>query len=64
VRCINEFFESYVEISRMQVGKRQTVETLINEEALIFAKYLRDELKEWMPRFQLAYASLINLRIG
>jgi hypothetical protein len=28
----------------------QTIETLINEEALLFAKYLREEKKEWLPR--------------
>jgi hypothetical protein len=26
------------------------IETLINEEALLFAKYLRNEKKEWIPR--------------
>jgi hypothetical protein len=30
----------------MKVGERQTIETLINEEALLFAKYLRDEKKD------------------
>jgi hypothetical protein len=39
-----------VEIPRIRVGRRQTIETLINEEALLFAKYLRDERKEWIPR--------------
>jgi hypothetical protein len=37
------FFESIVDIPRIKVGKRQTVETLINEEALLFAKFLRKE---------------------
>jgi len=32
------------------VGKRQTIETLINEEALLLAKFLRDERKTWTPR--------------
>ena len=31
-------------------GKKQTVETLINEEALLFAKYLRNERETWIPR--------------
>jgi hypothetical protein len=31
-------------------GKKQEFETLINEEALLFAKYLRNEIKEWKPR--------------
>jgi hypothetical protein len=30
----------------MKVGKKQTVETLISEEALLFAKYLRAERRE------------------
>jgi CRISPR-associated protein Cas1 len=50
MRELNRFFESHVEIPRMKVGKRQTLETLISEEALLLAKYLRDEKKEWNPR--------------
>jgi len=37
------------------VGKRQTVETLINEEALLLAKFLRDERKTWIPRIVYRY---------
>jgi CRISPR-associated protein Cas1 len=40
---LNSFFESTVEIPRIRHGKKQTVETLINEEALLLARYLRDE---------------------
>jgi CRISPR-associated protein Cas1 len=47
---LNRFFESYVEIPRMKVGKRQTLETLISEEALLLAKFLRNERREWNPR--------------
>ncbi|MBT0159917.1 CRISPR-associated endonuclease Cas1 [Candidatus Bathyarchaeota archaeon A05DMB-2] len=50
MRELNGFFESNVEIARMKVGKRQTLETLISEEALLLAKYLRDERKDWNPR--------------
>jgi len=32
------------------MGKEQEIETLINEEALLFAQYLRNERQEWMPR--------------
>ena len=39
-----------VEIPRVKVGNRQEIETLINEEALLLAKYLRGEKKEWVPR--------------
>ena len=47
---LNKYFETIMEIPRMKVGKRQTFETLINEEALLLAKYLRNERKEWNPR--------------
>ena len=40
---LNTYFETKVEIPRMKVGKRQEIETLINEEALLLAKYLRNE---------------------
>jgi CRISPR-associated endonuclease Cas1 len=43
-------FESFVEIPRMRHGRRQTLETLINEEAYLLAKYLRKELTAWNPR--------------
>ena len=35
---------------RYQVGKKQTIETLINEETLLLAKFLRNERKEWNPK--------------
>ena len=47
---LNNYFEMVIEIPRMKVGKRQTFETLISEEALLFAKYLRGEKKDWIPR--------------
>ena len=47
---LNDYFEAYVDIQRIRVGERQTIETLINEEALLFAKYLRNEKKNWIPR--------------
>ena len=43
-------FERQVEIPRIKVGKKQTIETLFNEEALLFAKYLRHERESWIPR--------------
>jgi len=51
---LNELFEIEVEVPRIRVGKRQTIETLINEEALLFAKYLRDEQESWIPRIALS----------
>lgn len=52
-RMVNNFFETTFEIPRIKVGERQTTETLINEEALLFAKYLRGEKKEWIPRIEI-----------
>jgi hypothetical protein len=43
-------FESSVEIPRIKHGKRQTLDTLVSEEALLLAKFLRNEGKEWNPR--------------
>jgi hypothetical protein len=39
-----------VQIPRVRMGEQQEIETLINEEALLFAKYLRDEKPIWHPR--------------
>ncbi|MDH5481481.1 MAG: CRISPR-associated endonuclease Cas1 [Candidatus Bathyarchaeota archaeon] len=44
------YFETIVETPRMKYGKRQTIETLINEEAFLFAQYLRNEIPTWIPR--------------
>jgi len=46
----DDVFESMVEIPRIRIGRRQTVETLIKEEAMLLAKYLRKERKTWSPR--------------
>ena len=51
MKQLNEYFESYVKIPRMKVGKKQTIETLINEEIMIFAKFLREEQEVWKLRF-------------
>jgi CRISPR-associated protein Cas1 len=47
---LNSFFETRVEVKRIRNGEHQTLETLINEEALLFAKYLRGENQSWFPR--------------
>ena len=49
-KCIHDYFRSMVEIPRIKVGSKQEFETLINEEALLFAKFLRDETETWNPR--------------
>jgi CRISPR-associated protein Cas1 len=50
VRELNRFFETRVEIPRIRVGQGQTLETLINEEALLLAKFTRNESETWRPR--------------
>jgi hypothetical protein len=46
---IDEFFESYVKVPRMKIGKKQTIETLINEKSLLLSRFLRNEQKMWYP---------------
>ena len=48
----NKTFEYTLEIPRIKIGKKQTVETLINEEALRFANLIRNEKSIWKPRLQ------------
>jgi len=50
---LNRFFEKKVEVKRIRNGEHQTIETLINEETLLFAKYLRQEYNTWVPRLPL-----------
>jgi CRISPR-associated protein Cas1 len=45
-----QYFELVVEIPRIKVGKRQSIETLIKEETMLLAKYIRDERKDWIAR--------------
>jgi hypothetical protein len=42
VKQFNAFFEREVEVPRIRIGKRQTIETLINEEELLLVEFLRD----------------------
>ena len=43
-------FESSVDIPRIKLGIMQSIETLINEEALLFSKYVRNGQGRWTPR--------------
>jgi hypothetical protein len=47
---LNLFFERSVNVPRIKHGKTQTIDTLISEEALLLAKYLRNEKRDWLPR--------------
>ena len=50
MKRLQVYFESMIEIPLIRYGKRQKIETLINEEVLLLAKYLRDERKTCIPR--------------
>ena len=50
LRGINTYFRSKVDVPRIRNGKEQEIETLIGEEALLLAKYLRNEVSCWVPR--------------
>jgi CRISPR-associated protein Cas1 len=50
INRLNAYFETEVSIPRIRMGQKQEIETLISEEAFLFAKYLRDEKPTWNPR--------------
>jgi CRISPR-associated protein Cas1 len=50
MKSLYRYFQMKVEVPRIRRGKRQELETLISEEAFLFAKYLRDEIETWIPR--------------
>jgi len=47
---LQNYFQLKVEIPRIRRGKQQEIETLINEEAYLLAKYVRGERENWIPR--------------
>lgn len=53
MKKLNAFFESIVDTPRIKHGNKQTLETLINEEAMLFAQYLRNERPDWSPRLMM-----------
>jgi len=53
---LNSLFNREADIPRMRYGEKQTLDTLISEEALLLAKFLRCEREAWIPRI----ASLIS----
>jgi len=50
MKKLYDLFDSLVEVPRIRIGRRQTVETLINEETLLLAKFSRKERGTWIPR--------------
>lgn len=47
---LNNLFEREVKFPRIRYGSKQAFDTLINEEALLLARYLRHENASWIPR--------------
>jgi CRISPR-associated protein Cas1 len=50
MKGVDLLFERVVEFPLIRHGKKQPIKTLINEETLLLAKYLREENKTWIPR--------------
>jgi len=47
---LNKLFDRVVEVPRIRHGSRQTLDTLINEEAYLLAEFPRCERETWIPR--------------
>lgn len=47
---LDVFFESKADIARIKFGKKQSLGSLICEEASLFAQFLRGERETWIPR--------------
>jgi CRISPR/Cas system-associated endonuclease Cas1 len=65
MKKLNGFFEKRVDVPLIRHGKRQRIDTLINEEALLLAKYIRKEIPQWIPRSSLkcAYDPLVKVTL-
>jgi CRISPR-associated protein Cas1 len=55
MKKLNSFFESTIEIRRVKHGNRQSLETLINEEAFLLAQHIRNEEAIWSPRLAVLF---------
>jgi len=49
-RKLHDYFRLKVRVPRVKWGDKQEIESLINEEAFLLARYLRNERKDWVPR--------------
>jgi hypothetical protein len=50
LKTLDLYLKTKVSIPRIRMGQQQEIETLVNEEALLFAQYLRNEKQTWTPR--------------
>lgn len=46
----DKYFDSTVNIPRVRRGKKQQLNTLLNEEVMLLAEFLRNEKSSWHPR--------------
>jgi len=47
---LHDYFRREVKVPRIKRGEKQELETLINEEAMLLGRYLRNERDSWIPR--------------
>lgn len=50
LKILSQYFQNKVRIPDIRMGDEQEIETLISEEALLFAMFLRQERQIWRPR--------------
>jgi hypothetical protein len=50
MRRFYAYLDWKVRVPRVRHGDKSSIETLINEEALLLGMYLRNEKKDWVPR--------------
>jgi CRISPR-associated protein Cas1 len=55
VKTLNQYFQSKVRVPRIRMGMNQELETLISEEALLLAMFLRNQRESWKPRISEHY---------
>jgi CRISPR/Cas system-associated endonuclease Cas1 len=60
IDALHEFLHQHVAMARFRHGSRQQIETLISEEAFLFAQYIRGEKSTWKPRIVNLNAFTIN----
>jgi CRISPR/Cas system-associated endonuclease Cas1 len=60
IDALHEFLHQHVAMARFRQGSRQQIETLISEEAFLFAQYIRGEKSTWKRRIVNLNAFTIN----
>ena len=60
MRRFYAYLDCKVQIPRIRHGYKSSIETLINEEALLLGMYLRNETKNWIPRISIAHGLIYS----